>query len=407
MIYEPGIWKYIPELPRWTVPIDLRTPLRQRLQSDGMCDECKLWCDVPVKGWYRCLKQSYNLFCVSQHQDLYFGKLNMGRCCSYIPRPPHNHFYCSDCGTYHHMDAYRQCLCRQGSVQLCEHVHISWATVEAHIAGWQERKPGDWDGCFDNFNIECHDPSHDTRCTAEEPPTWPRARLQSSQSRYGKGDGVVLSLEWKPHSGLGAFTCTTEGAVPAPELRALFQRYRNGAASILLLSYPSCPLPEMVCFDPTKCSCLYYEMGGNKRPGGWNPSKCAGFPRGDRPFKCPAPHLSCRPDSAGGNGELVRMDNHRPRGMRNSTCLITTYQRKIFVCLKTDRTKLNPTHAWFHAMDPDTFHRPDFHYDLPLCKNNGCMNYYRRPKTFYCSGWKERDLRLWHSEVASPHNIFP
>ncbi|XXH00517.1 hypothetical protein Hte_006864 [Hypoxylon texense] len=31
--------------------------------------------------------------------------------------------------------------------------------------------PGDRQACFDNFQIECRDPIHDTRCVDEEAPT--------------------------------------------------------------------------------------------------------------------------------------------------------------------------------------------------------------------------------------------
>ncbi|EFX04727.1 hypothetical protein CMQ_1655 [Grosmannia clavigera kw1407] len=70
----------------------------------------------------------------------------------------------------------RQCLGCEGAVQLCEHVHLSWATIQDHITSyWQGQlltgRLGTWQACFDSFDFVCHDPSHDRRCTAAGEPT--------------------------------------------------------------------------------------------------------------------------------------------------------------------------------------------------------------------------------------------
>ncbi|KAL7626244.1 hypothetical protein AAE478_003014 [Parahypoxylon ruwenzoriense] len=255
LIYEPDIWKYAfpGEYPFslehiWTLPLDLRSQLQQRLQKDGMCDECKLWCDAPVEGLFRLFTQACNL-----DTNRNRGYCTIGCFCKFESAPCRSRLYCDACGNNHDVSAFslsnqfstkrdRRCLGRQGAVQLCEHIHVAWTTVETHIAIWQQRKPRDWQACFGHFVIECHDPSHDTRCTAEEAPTWPRARLRTAE-HYP--DLVVLNLEWKPHSGLDTFTVTPDGRVPASELRSLFQKYRQGPGGIQLPSYPSSPLPEM------------------------------------------------------------------------------------------------------------------------------------------------------------------
>lgn len=394
LIYQPDIWKYmlLPLSRRfmstteasWDLPVYVKEHLRRHLQRDGMCDKCILWCDVSVKGWFRQFIQASNL-----HANR--PQIPWGFCKFEYPLRPS--LYCDACGIHQDVQAFsssnqqpykreRRCLGRQGAVQLCEHVHVSWAAVEAHIADWQQRKPGDWQACFDHFDIECHDPSHDTRCTAEEAPTWPRVRLQSAAFHPNL---VVLNLEWKPHSGLDAFTRTPDGRAPASELRELFQRYRQGPAGILLPSYPSNPLPEMTCFDTTKCICLHYEMGANKKSSAANPPRHASFFRDDWRSGCHAYHYLYRGHGVGGNGGRVDMSKHWPRGMRNSVCLVTTYQRDVLICHKTNRTKINPTHDWFHAMDPDTYPRPYAGHALPLCKDKDCMNYYRRPRSLRCN----------------------
>jgi hypothetical protein len=102
---------------------------------------------------------------------------------------------------------------------------------------------------------------------------------------------VVLNLEWEPHSGLDTFTLTLDGRAYASELRVLFWTYRQGSGSILLPSYPLGPLPEVICFDPAKYSCLYYKTGDNTGSIAANSLKYTSFFATSRPFGgCPAHH---------------------------------------------------------------------------------------------------------------------
>jgi hypothetical protein len=93
----------------------------------------------------------------------------------------------------------------------------------------------------------------------------------------------------------------------------------------------------------------------------------------------------------GENGQMIDIKIHCPRGTSNSsnsTCLIVTYQCDILVCKTTDRTKINPTHEWLHAMDPDTFPHPQAKHVRPLCRDETCMNYYRtRRSSPSCCHW--------------------
>ncbi|KAI1165941.1 hypothetical protein F5B18DRAFT_609249, partial [Nemania serpens] len=251
---------------------------------------------------------------------------------------------------------------RQGAVRLCEHVCISWITIEKHIIKWQRRKPGDWQACFDHFNIECHHRSHNTRCTAESSPTWPRARLQS-----GVDDWVVLTFEWAPHSGFDFFTFTPDGRMPASELRELFCKYRQGLAGMLLPSQHPGSIPEMACFRDD-CTCVHYKTGDDETQ-----------QRTIERLPChAASHSITR------QGQIVKrvsMSRHGPKGL-DSTCLITTYQLEIPICRKTDRRgTVNPTHEWLHAMDGNTYPHPIARGVMPLCKDKDCVNYYRRRRT--------------------------
>jgi hypothetical protein len=249
LIEELDIWKYLLTAPLntftvchlWHLPREVRKQFQQRLYRDGMCNKCKLWCIVHIRGWEQRSRATYQ--CQFKNLDIRL-------------RP-----YCIAYSSFHEELEFskQQCLGRQGAVQLCRHVHISWATIEAHIANWQPHNPRDWQACLNHFNIKCYDLSHDTRCSAEESPTWSQACLQNS--KYSD-NLVVLNSEWKLHSGLNAFTPTPGGQALASELRVLFSRYQQGAASTIFFSYPSNPLPEMACFPSTiGCNCLSYERG--------------------------------------------------------------------------------------------------------------------------------------------------
>jgi hypothetical protein len=161
----------------------------------------------------------------------------------------------------------------------------------------------------------------------------------------------------------------------------LFRRDRRGPTEIPLPSYTSNPLPEMVCFDPTKYSCFHYEKGDNKRLSAVDPSKHASFFRNGRLFRCHALNYYSRGHRYRRNGQQVEMSENWPRGKGNSLCLVATYQCDIPVCHKPDRDKFKLTQAWFHAMDPGTYSRPNAGHALPLCRDKDCVNYYRRTKS--------------------------
>lgn len=148
LIYEPDIWKYMYEpekwnyvsnpFPRmfayldetgWDVPIDNK--LRQRLQRDGMCDKCILWCDVSVKGWFgqiiEAFKGTRDGFLGCKFQSQLGSGLHYDACDSHrdvLAFPP---------SKQQPDKRERRCLGCQGAVQLCEHIHISWAAIETHI----------------------------------------------------------------------------------------------------------------------------------------------------------------------------------------------------------------------------------------------------------------------------------
>jgi hypothetical protein len=206
------------------------------------------------------------------------------------------------------------------------------------------------------------------------------------EAGYSKRE-VMLTLEWKAHSGIDAFTRTPDGRLPASELRALFEGYRQRGqiAEIMVPMHPSGPLPEMVCFDPNECSCLQYETG-------------SAIPCSSLGEDVPVKHhkfSTCRPGRFreathayrritalhSESGQGVWMSQHWP-GDDSGPCLVTTYWRMVFVCDKDDGS-LCPSHRWFHAMHPDSYSHP-LGQELPRGENKKCMNYYNRPGTYHC-----------------------
>jgi len=274
-------------------------------------------------------------------------------------------------------------------VQLCEHVQIAWASIKVHIDEWrqqQRRGGGDWQTCLDSFNIECHDASHDMRCTTLEPPTWPRARLRTGTL---DSDIVFLNLEWIPHSRIDALTRTADGRIPAPELRALFQKLRClGPADAL---YPSCrpgALPEMGCFSPSSRmgSFVYYDTGEDNKV--------------EPPLESflPLPSVSwlwlyhCYGKES--NDNKLEIGPHYLKGdcgrRQLPECLKVSYEKNVVVCTTTAMTdpavKIVPTDHWLHAMDTRTYPHPQASQIRPQCREETCTNYYRRRKDYYhCS----------------------
>lgn len=363
--------------------------MERHLQHDGMCGECKLSCDASAEEWsirVRQLSLQYSLSdklrSTCRFQSLSTDRLN-----------------CHACGTSHNVgsfapvyqdpsdEGYRRCLGRQGAVQLCEHVHVSWDGIESHMSEWRTRRSGGWDeedwkACMDDFRIECRDPSHDGLCTVEDGPVWPRARLQNAAFEPRM---VVLSLEWSHHSRLDALAYNPGGQVRASDIRKLIKGCRESTGGILFSPAHPDSLPEMACYDSSKCRCLYYhyQMNDDEIPG-TKTSQSHHCPPLSRTF------LECGYGHRISRGwfdrwtESVRATSHGAGGAYPS-CLVMHYQRRVFLFKKEDRgtKKMNPDHAWFHAMDPDTYPRPSS-LCLPLCRRKGRMNYYRRPKVFRC-----------------------
>lgn len=361
---------------------ELRRPFRQLLQRDGRCGKCRRWNDAYFANWI--------FACVD---DCKFEQRNRGR--------RYGSLYCNPCDSLHdeckfslaYQQAWeqpgeRRCLAQQGSVKLCQHLHIAWSYVLAYINDWrqQHRGGGDWQAFLDNFNIECHDPIHDTRCNALVAPTWPRARLRTAASPYSR-NWVVLSLEWAPHGHIDAHALTKDGRVPAPQLRALFRRIRQlGPADFLYPPSRPGALPEMACINASS-PFIYYQTGEDDE------SSCPQLPSNRQQlshyFK---PSLDAD-YGYGHNGRQLVIRPHFPKGGGDADislqCLQVSYKKDFMVCRSADLTdpavKISPTYPWLHAMDTETYPHPEARQIRPQCRDKTCVNYYRRTKAYcYC-----------------------
>ena len=367
---------------------------RRLLQRDGRCDNCRRWNDV-------CGDQLFD-DCKFQQR---FRRSPKGSFDFLYSTP-----YCYACHTRHDVCQFpspsqqslrhqpeRRCLGQQGSVQLCEHIQITWARIKAHIDNWrqqqQQRGGGDWQACLNSFNIECHEASHDKRCTASEAPTWPRARLGTSPF---VSDTVVLNLEWTPHSRIDTLTLTGDGRIPSPELRALFQKLRSlGPADTLCPASHPDALPEMMLFGPSTRigHFVYYKTGEDDKIG----PLPAAFP----PLPSESSLVWRHRYGSGRNGKKLSIRPHYPVDavdtVISSQCLAISYEKDIMICrtaAMTDFTiRIIPTDDWLHAMDTQTYPHPQASHIRPKCTDVACVNYYRRRKDYYfCPTWHRSDL---------------
>ena len=386
VIGEPKIWLYNPISALCLQRSGVEERFRELLLLDGLCKKCRAWyraLPAAVKHKMHMSRIGRPGFC----KFMYFSgssctcrvRGNRGYYSSLLPPP----------GRLHHTrDA--PSLGRQGAVRLCQHLKIRWSAIEEFILFWQMWRPQDWESCFEYFNIECHDPSHDTRCVPGQLPTWPRARLTAADRRDGLGPGgVTLNLYWAPYCRLDSFTRAPGGRVYASELREMFRGYREDAASVLFPAFPSNPLPEMVCFDPKTCGCLYFGVPDGACTESESESERAGPLREWLPFECWRLHSNARHAN---DCSSVQVEVHPPERTCDPGYLVTIYKHEIPACRMLDYMHLEPTHSWLHAMDPDTYDLGEFDaharlfcgHKKPRCQDKFCANYYRKLTTRMC-----------------------
>ena len=182
--------------------------------------------------------------------------------CNWARSVEERNLFCEICDAYHNIfqippkkwrflgqERPRRCLGQQGCVSLCDHVQLIWGQITAHIRSWQLKSDSSladsWRECLDSFQVECHHPDHDTRCTLDIEPTWPQARLRAKSWSYEGSYEIYLSKTWVPHRPLRA-ALGSETNILAEQMRKHFRQIRSqGPADILYPLSRSGNLPEM------------------------------------------------------------------------------------------------------------------------------------------------------------------
>jgi hypothetical protein len=157
------------------VPIDLRLQFQRFLQNDERCNNCRRWNDVHSNQLFSdsIFQQDYRVFSLNRNShgvSSLYRRLHCYACQSSQDVCQFSSAFQRRCE-----QPERQCRGQQGSVELSEHVQITWASIKPHIDDWRQQQRnyegGDWQACLDSFKIECHDICHDMRCTTSEAAT--------------------------------------------------------------------------------------------------------------------------------------------------------------------------------------------------------------------------------------------
>lgn len=359
--------------------------------------------------------------------------------------------YCAGCSRYHPRNAFsdmqrrrssanRICIGREGRLRLCEHVSISWADIEAHLAVSSREK--DFFKAMSDFHIVCKHPSHNFACksTSRLAPsevscndhTRPCARLQVDRnSPMLHVKPVWLVLCWKPYSSSKILKAPENGQIEATKLRELYGEYGKNAARFIVPGPSQNTTPEMLCFDPDKCAHILYRNGKSPQAS-LNERFCNPHPLGrkgpitstenrlDEDHQDPSrftglgwtDHCVEFNESRGQSGIYVYECDEKHSDQDSNRCLMTSYRRTISLNHIEVRnlTVLNPSHQWFHAIDQDSY--PSIQAEGGVlskvtayfgdktavsrlrCRDAACRNYYQSPGP-------------WHEECLSSRDTMP
>ena len=115
----------------------LRLQFRRLLQKNGRCDNCRRWNDA----------HEHQLFDYCQFEQYYDWEPLFRNIA------PYRTLHCFACQSLHSANQFsttyqrslsyqseRRCLGQQGTVQLCDHIQIAWASIETHIDNWRQQQ---------------------------------------------------------------------------------------------------------------------------------------------------------------------------------------------------------------------------------------------------------------------------
>ncbi|CAG9949761.1 unnamed protein product [Clonostachys rosea f. rosea IK726] len=282
----------------------------------------------------------------------------------------------------------RVCIGRQGHIRLCDHKMVTWEMV-SKAAKQLINVGGNFKARIQLSRCDHtdHHPKHHNLAMALQC----RKVSPSAEIRGVEGHSLILSLTWQGHM-------LVEGDAPIkPEvLCKQLGQFRKGVAQFIAPRLPPGRLPEMSCFDPNRCDCLYFE-GMDQLPDWPGPlpsdlkiDSCRTHPElrltalrnaaGDSK-SWPDGHMTSVPFIANyeyGASELRMFVEPCVTG--DKRCLAIRYVRDIGLCYGTDKRPEwldHVTPAWCQALEPELDTEDLQAIGINWCPTRGCMNYYK------------------------------
>lgn len=379
-----------------TLETGQKSILRARLRKDTLCAKCLARCEYsnPLNKpiWRGCKFSSW----------------------------PQELLYCSGCSCCHPSRAFsaaeamkpwdeRICIGREGKLRICQHRYITWADIETHVTKSLANNASE------DMTIHCDHPSHKPRPGAQVPEhTVCGPRLFLSMHGVERGSWyLMLSIVHKLHALLEP---GTGGRFRADHVRSVLSQHLETAGHTFVFNAWADPqsLMELRCFGGTHCTCVSYgaesgnphlEVAEAERRGETDCDSgykaCLGTNPGSH-YK--SSHRSCRGGLFNEWCEVDICSTQLPSQNGGKQCIAAEYDRRIGCSglMAVEADKLRPGHAWFHALDPDSYalsDEADKHGNLlPKCRDPSCRNYYRLYQTLGCP-WKHKTL---HHKFKAP-----
>ena len=371
--------------------------LRSRLRRDQLCENCQVY------GYSTAALEQFRRSGVCKIEPVWTGCKFSAKNQQWV------YMYCDACDRFHASRAFsrsqryalpkgRVCIGREGVVRLCEHVAVSWADVERSL----DQRCGRCHGLLDTdgarlLDISCFDATHKTACWGSVCNRWdmrPRIRLEHTVD----GGPMFLVLTWTGHMTLDV---NNESRFDSYDVRRMFEQHRRtGAAHYLLTGgqpHTALSPTEMRCFARPGCTCIGYAgLPDHPITGGF--MDCLGSPKYH-------PHLIADADIITESVQVSLCSvsfPHSPDSTKSKTqCIITSYERRVplgpwsrALSSTKSRPRYNPSHAWFHALDPDSYVLDDNkarHGNVwpAKCQVPSCGNYYRSFQATRCPETKD------------------
>lgn len=307
----------------------------------------------------------------------------------------------------------RYCIAHEGYMRICDHdrgtIRLSRLLnlARKHKQPWYQRNE-----TTDVFSVHtCGHPSHDNPCTKVPGGSFPKPKGDCG-SRRGICNGYPFPRIVASHSNRDIFDIWWTAHIPfngqMDDLRLQLAKIQDNAGKYIV----PCPAsakegPELRCFDPNDCHCIYYSGSEHVRweweRGPWLPgtTKCISDPfKGLNALLPPRPSGSivsnivrslkskeapeCTAGSKSHRSRLEPMPSAYGPGRcavdvrpchTGKDCLVVDYIRAVWV---QDNGKITP--QWYNTIDPGSYNITDDQDGLGVywCSQLHCRNYYER-----------------------------